>query len=843
MELLQFVKSLPQDFVLAPIYRKGATMRSGKAATGKNPHESGHERNLDSHDAALIIEKTPSIGAIGLWTGIRGKGLVILDVDRSLGALSGKWGKSLDGAPVITSTKRNAAKYLFRVPEELWRDVAGKGLREDTGHAYEILWGRQGLIFGEYPGSSDGKAPEGFYGFEGDLEAIPDAPGWLIAEMKAAKAGDAGSYIKNRTALDVSDRTEDEVAAIVQECLNVVGNQGVGSREHWIRIGMAIHSVLPNEVGLELWSTWSKRDAEYHQEWEAGNPCQEPWNSFKPGRIGLGSLIFLADQVDPKRARFTKSSLQILEASEARVVQEVRTAVLTHAEIVTQAKEILDLDNPSEINHRMNGLAIAAGYRDRSAVEALLLSQLEYERKEQSRKWQELRVENFEKSFLIPDVLPHPSVVLLYGAGGDGKSMTAWTLAKHISMGLPFTVRGKLMPVKQGPVLILNGDQNLGLLKEQLEEIDMPADAPVVIQQGWQLKRYNEFCKLIDKHKPAMVVIDSLIGCSSGDAFDENKSEFASPLYWLSKNNGVMFPRTTIVIIHHANKTGGFRGTSAIRDAVDETWALKKPDGGVNSLPANCRLINIEKSRAGRGGTSLIMQMEADLTFSVSDYMPEVDETKTTPDKVIDRVLMRIRSMYPRSVTKAELIRDPLVGGNVDGIRKALQRLTKRGLIKAEALPGKSRSPGKPTFFYQAILKETALARGEGEESVPFEQTPSAGTDDKWDNQMGQADLSHLPNQMGQPGAESGGCPIYKASEDKGSAQMGQPDKYPRARSEDEINAAIDQTFWDDEPLPTQPVESQEDRDRNAFKTVFSLFGQLRRGNVEDVIDIEGKDV
>ena len=211
-----------------------------------------------------------------------------LDVDRNLAALSRKWGESLDGAPVITSTKKNAAKYLFRVPEELWREVAGFGLREDTGHAYEVLWGRQGLIFGEYPGSSDGKAPEGFYGFEGDPEVIPDAPAWLIAEMKAAKAGDAGSYIKNRTALDVSDRTEDEVAAIVQECLNVVGNQGVGSREHWIRIGMAIHSVLPNEVGLELWSSWSKRDAEYHEEWESGNPCQEPWSSFKPGRIGLG---------------------------------------------------------------------------------------------------------------------------------------------------------------------------------------------------------------------------------------------------------------------------------------------------------------------------------------------------------------------------------------------------------------------------------------------------------------------------------------------------------------------------------------------------------------------------
>ena len=187
MDLLQFVKQLPEDWVLAPIYKKGATMRSGKTATGKNPHEDGHDLNLNCHDVALRLERNPNLGAVGLWTGIRGNGLVILDVDRNRDALMRGWGKSLDGAPVITSTKKNAAKFIFRVPEDLWRDVAGFGLREDTDFSYEVLWGRQGLIYGAYPGSSDGKAPEGQYGFEGDPELIPDAPAWLIAQMKAAK--------------------------------------------------------------------------------------------------------------------------------------------------------------------------------------------------------------------------------------------------------------------------------------------------------------------------------------------------------------------------------------------------------------------------------------------------------------------------------------------------------------------------------------------------------------------------------------------------------------------------------------------------------------------------------
>ena len=216
MDLISFVKSLPLDWVLAPIYRKGAKMLSGKEATGKNPVEEAHKRSLNRDDAALIIENNPSVGAVGLFTGPKGNGIVILDVDASLSSLKKKWGDTLEGAPVVRSTKKNAAKFIFRVPEELWRDVTGFGLCEQTGRAYEVLWNRQGVIYGEYPGSRDGKAPAGHYHFEGDPDSIPEAPGWLIAEMKAAKA--PTTFVKNRSALDVSDRSEDDIAQIVQEC-------------------------------------------------------------------------------------------------------------------------------------------------------------------------------------------------------------------------------------------------------------------------------------------------------------------------------------------------------------------------------------------------------------------------------------------------------------------------------------------------------------------------------------------------------------------------------------------------------------------------------------------------
>mgnify|MGYP003134204353 FL=1 len=378
MQLIDFVKQLPDNLVYAPIYKKGAKMLSGREATGKNPLEAAFQRKFKPADVALELERNSSLGAIGLFTGIRGNGVVILDCDRNLSALKKKWGDSLKGAPVITSTKRNAAKYVFYVPEELWGEVQGHGLSEATGGCYELLWGRQGVIFGDYPGGK--VSEEGTYGFKGDLDSIPVAPDWLLAEMKVQKAGDGTGFVKNRKGLDLSDRTEEEIAQIIQECLNVIPHQGAGSRDHWIQIGMAIHSELPNDLGLTLWSAWSGEDPEYADEWEDNkNPCEEPWGSFKQGGIGLGTLIWLADQEDPKRARFQESSKSIIEKAEARQVQEIRTSTLPFVEVIKESKAILKLDNPAEMNYKLNSLALRAGYRDQVALEKLIVDQIQYE--------------------------------------------------------------------------------------------------------------------------------------------------------------------------------------------------------------------------------------------------------------------------------------------------------------------------------------------------------------------------------------------------------------------------------------------------------------------------------
>jgi len=730
-----FVKALPEALVYAAIYRKGAKMPSGKLAGGKNPTQESFDFLLGPADVALAAERNPDIQAVGIFTGIRGKGIVILDVDRNLNKVIARWGDTLKDAPKVTSTKKNAAKYIFRVPENLWNEVEGRGLNDDAD--YEILWNskRQGVIYGAYPGGK--VSVPGQYDLEGDLNRIPVAPDWLLAEMKQPPK----AMIKRD--LDFTDRTQDEVCQIINDCLKVIPTQGKGSRDHWVKVGMAIHSALPNDLGLVLWSAWSSEDPDFAHEWADGeNPCEETWYSFKGSGVGLGTLIWMADRADPERHRFSEDTKKIVRDAEEKKVQEYRQATLDFEEVMRRAKRILDLDNPAEVNYKLNSLALQAGYRDQSSLEKLIVDQIAYEKAQSLMTVEKLMELDEKRGYLIPDVLPHPSVILIYGAGGDGKSTAAWALAKHIATGKPFKVRGADVPIEQGPVLLLNGDQPLIQLKEQLIEADFPITSDTYIQTDWQLQRYAQFIKLMETYKPKLVVIDSLIGCSGGKAFDENKSDFATPLYWLTKNNGDLFPATTILIIHHANKNGGFRGTSAIRDAVDETWSLKRPETDPQKrskqqqqVQRHERLIEVEKSRSGRSGTHLILGQDDDLNFYISDFTPEMDPDDTAPSSVRGRVLNRLRTAYPKSRSKTDLLTDALIAGSPAAIKKSLQRLEAQQLI-VSFVPEGSRSKE-----YKANL-----ARGEGQNVSPFGTYASAGAD--FDGGQDEGDKPSCPPLM-----------------------------------------------------------------------------------------------
>jgi hypothetical protein len=792
-DLLNFVAQLPEGFAYAPIYVKDSKLQSGKVSKGKTPLEKSHHAVMTPADVALQIHRRPDVfRAVGVFTGARSQGLVILDVDRNLSRLAKQWADTLDGAPKVTSTKGNAAKYLYRVPEALWGEVSGFGL-SDTGAGYEVLWGRQGLLYGAYPGSSDGKGAEGFYGFEGDLEAIPEAPAWLLAEMKdhAGKGPVDGGFIKNRKALDFSDRAPEEVAEIIQSALRVIPGQGGGSRDHWIKVGMAIHSELPTDLGLALWSAWSADDPEFADDWTDGNPCEDAWKSFKRGSVSLGTLFWLADQQLPGRLWLSEDLRKVVTEVEQDRVQRIRSAGLPHEEIVKRGEEAMLRPNPSEVQHKLHEIAMEANYRDAAAVVRLIIADREYKRGSQGGSLQEIfSTEQDPIEYLIPDLLPKPGTVLMHGRGGCGKTMAVMTLAKHIARGIPFSVRGEEVPVEQGTVLWLNGDQNSRRIRKQFQELDFTADDPVIVRNKVSMLWYPWFIQQVEEHRPSLVVWDSVTACMRGCAFDQNKAEYAEPLYWYSSENGESFPATTIVFIHHANKEGGFRGTTALEDGVDESWAIRRPDKGeLERVGASARLITINKSREGNEGKQLVMRQQADLTFELKDLPPEAGQEDMAAS-IVDRVLQRLRTRK-EPMTRRDLNADPLVGGSVEGIRKALDRLVDRGLVVSEGKGSyktfQSVSAHRGVGVKPVLSREEASTGAGSDEnscpdlSVSVQICPDSVQKDKTDTSRTKTDknghvnaLDPLPcngsTQNGQPQP----APFTREASERSTAELGE---------------------------------------------------------------------
>ena len=208
-----------------------------------------------------------------------------------------------------------------------------------------------------------------------------------------------------------------------------------------------------------------------------------------------------------------------------------------------------------------------------------------------------------------------------------------------------------------------------------------------------------------------MVVIDSLDGCNDSNPYEENRREYALPIKKLVRRNGQDFPACSIIIIHHNTKEGKFRGTTAIKNAVDETWNMKKlsmNDAAEMGLTANSRLVSVEKSREDREGLRMIFTLLPDYTYSISPAPDRTEEVVIdTPNK---HTLDILRLM--RTETKPWCVKDLVDHDTVGGAHRkraivySLNKLEDQKLIEEVDVPKTKSRGGRPSKFYKAVGKE-----------------------------------------------------------------------------------------------------------------------------------------
>ena len=292
-----------------------------------------------------------------------------------------------------------------------------------------------------------------------------------------------------------------------------------------------------------------------------------------------------------------------------------------------------------------------------------------------------------------------------------------------------------MVDVPVGKVLWLNGDQNERILRRQFEMIDAGKNIDVVGE--WDMGWYRRFCKYQKKGKYDLVVIDSLDGCNDSNPYEENRREFALPLKRLARRNGQDFPACSIVVIHHNTKEGKFRGTSAIKGAVDETWNMKRAtqnEVAEFGLAPQSRIVEVEKSRDDREGQKLVFRLLADFTYQIA-HMRRMETGIQTPNEHTLDVLDVLRADHKKAWTVAELVEHPTIGGvhRKRAIRYGLQRLEQQALIERCDPPAEKQHGRKPPVYYRATgTSVPGWGKRNEVRSIPPESVSTAET--FWDD-------------------------------------------------------------------------------------------------------------
>ena len=210
-----------------------------------------------------------------------------------------------------------------------------------------------------------------------------------------------------------------------------------------------------------------------------------------------------------------------------------------------------------------------------------------------------------DTQWLIDDIIPNESLIILYGQSGCGKTFIALDMTLHIAHNIPWK---KQSIVKHGIIIYCIGEGINGLshrIKAWHDYNDCRLNAPFVIlpidaisfaEQGNIDKMVATIEEIQEQYQLpiSMIVIDTLSKASVG--YDENSSKDMG-LFLYNFDIIKKYFKTSIMFIHHSGKNSykGMRGSSYLLGSVDTVIQVDNID--------NIILVQIEKQKDGIEGS------------------------------------------------------------------------------------------------------------------------------------------------------------------------------------------------------------------------------------------------
>jgi len=289
------------------------------------------------------------------------------------------------------------------------------------------------------------------------------------------------------------------------------------------------------------------------------------------------------------------------------------------------------------------------------------------------------------REWLLHGLVPKGSTVLLAANGGEGKTKLVYQIGRHLIEGKDF---GDFTATGKRKTLYYQGDESPGDMFQALEQMgysNPKINKNVRYRFNWSCENMPVLISDINEFQPDFVMIDSLSTANKFSIYKENDMEYARPLLeiaGLAAKYGCTF-----LIVHHSNKEGGVRGTTAIRNAVSEVWHLDSDDS-LQATP-NDRILKIDKSRSRSCGVKYRLFFDnEELQFT---YLGKKDEDQS--QATLKESILKFFKRNPNIKFTSKEINDR-IGGSWHTIRKLL------GEMGAEGLVTKVTGSGKDKLYY-----------------------------------------------------------------------------------------------------------------------------------------------
>jgi len=186
-----------------------------------------------------------------------------------------------------------------------------------------------------------------------------------------------------------------------------------------------------------------------------------------------------------------------------------------------------------------------------------------------------------ELDYVVDEILPSGSACLLSGREKSGKGLLSLDFCVSIALGESFLDRA----VQEGTAIYCAAEENIRDVRARVaQRVGDRRDAPFYIlpldgSTGDRLQLEDpvgmqRLFGMVQDLQPRVVVLDTMRELHScREDLSDEMGPLLRPVRQLAHQTG-----TTVVVNHHQNKGGGFRGSTAIRAAFDLEWAFTRTD-------------------------------------------------------------------------------------------------------------------------------------------------------------------------------------------------------------------------------------------------------------------------